>query len=104
MRFLHHFAVRAVEDGVVDVVIRKGLDVRLTVEGSRPLGLQRVLLEERGVRRIDGGYIGGNGERAVDFRVLGVKFWLVKVVCVHHVCPMHGYGVHQISACTRMRA
>ncbi len=87
---LDHLAIRAVEDGVVYVRQREGSDVpvRVTIQGSDLLGLG-VFPSESVVGSVNGGGVGGNGERPVDFRVFGVELGLVEVIGVRHMSSVN---------------
>ncbi len=99
VRLLHELAIGRVENGVVDVVQREdgfrvGLLCAARTVGAHlgcrlhPLRGLGGLLAEASVRCIEGGEVGGQSERAIDFWVFRVENGLVEVIGVSHICSV----------------
>lgn len=95
MALLNQFAVRGVEERVVEALhdalrgsaIHCAISIRMPVDKLLGLG---DLLAVPLVGLVEGFKICGDSERAVDFRVFRGEIWLVEIVSVGHVRPMDG--------------
>ena len=95
MCLLHKLAVRAMEDGVVDIIKEvECSDVRVlhwpAADGGRALA--GVLFAVTSVCVVECGDVRSDRQRAVDLGVLALKLRLVEVVDIRHERSMGGYS------------